>query len=395
MITMNTEQALQCLFGAFRWLEEKGLPLKVELLANIPLIITNDPRLIYLFIETFMNIPTIERREYTRHVKKPTFWNKIMNFTYIKSFIFDLITNYEKYGDIFSTEKFFAFTYYDKPHSEGYAYKKVKENQLKPFEREFKSKYGEDKWDDLWVIRVDSCTQSGNCSIEENITKLILTLYFRDQGYLVRGDIGRMMDIIVFDILLIEKLREIKIAEKGAKIEELPLSFIFPIKETYLLKNKNKIIAIEVESYNPYHGIKQLKKWIKPSSLTDLFGKYCQPFDRAVISAPNFDEELEDIDVLTYNKEGIHYLECKGDNITEKYKIIGKETGIKYAEYLVKDIYNTFIESIFIELLKKTTSQLDYIETIKLSNIIINLIKKLRTNPPLLDFRPILTFKLG
>ncbi|MCD6331075.1 MAG: hypothetical protein J7L80_02615, partial [Thermoplasmata archaeon] len=66
-----------------------------------------------------------------------------------------------------------------------------------PFLKQFKEKYGEQE-NKLWAVKVDNITRNGG-SIAESMTRLIFTLYFRNRGYFVRGDIGRMMDMMVFD----------------------------------------------------------------------------------------------------------------------------------------------------------------------------------------------------
>lgn len=382
VIHLSSDEALNCLYGAFRWLERKGLPIKVELIEKIPVITTKDPRLTYLIMSSILKIPVYEEYEYTVHVKKPYYWHKIRSITSVFDLVLELLRNSEL-KKVFTNEQHFAFVYYDKPHSPLYAYKKVKEEQLSPLLKEFKSKYGDKGEKKLWCIRVDHCLESKNvCSISESISELIATLYFRNLDFLIRGDIGVLMDLIVFDIELLNTLKKFKIIEKGAEISELPLSLIFPIRRTRKRKIRNLIFAIEVESYEPYNGVRQLKDWIKVSILERLFGSYCQPFDKAIIVVPKFHEELPDIDILTYDEKGIHYLECKQDNIARKYGLREKEVGIKYAEKIVKDAlinyipigwlvpnfssYSKIIKGKFISKIERKLGEIDTTKVIKL-----------------------------
>jgi len=78
-----------------------------------------------------------------------------------------------------------------------------------------------------------------------------VTLYFRNRGYLVRGDIGKMIDIVAFDLPFVGKLKELGLIERGASLHEIPLSIVFGPVRPHSLKSRDQILAIGVEAFNP------------------------------------------------------------------------------------------------------------------------------------------------
>ena len=350
MNILRAEDALNALYGAFSHLQKEGLPIRVEIIENIPLISCSDPKINYI-ISDFLS-------SFEKRIINTTLSINIRNYLQwadIFSKINKLLTD-EEIKNFFMSELYFAFFYYDKLYrDESYVNKKVREEQYKPFLKQFKEKYGEQE-NKLWAVKVDNITRNGG-SIAESMTRLIFTLYFRNRGYFVRGDIGRMMDMMVFDTLLLEKLRDRKLIGSGLIPVELLLNLAFGLVEkpkTTMSNNKYRFLAIEIESYSLRNGIKQLRDWVNPRKLEEIFGKYAQPFERAVVAIPIWHTEMEDIDILTYDENGIHYIECKGENIAQK-EIINQEVVNEYCERLIKNtLYDFLPANYFINVIEKS-----------------------------------------
>ena len=337
MIHLSIREALNSIYGAFHQLEKGGLSIKAELIAGVPLLVVRDPRITFLLFQTFSSVPVPEGYEYTVHVHKPNNWHRIMDlFTRPLFGLMEELKKDNELRQLLLKEAYFAFTFYDKPYHPSTKYRKVKEEQLAPFLKEFTSVYGDDAKGRLWVVRVD-WFRNYYASIPEIVTELIVTLYFRNKGYLVRGDIGKMMDIVAFDLPLVGKLRELSLIKRGASLHEIPLSIVFGSVRPHSLKSHDQMLAIEVEAFNPEEGRKQLHEWLSPSMLKELLGEYCQPFERAIVAIPKFYDALPDVDVLTFDEDGIHYVECMNVNIAER-TLENRECGLKYLKDLIRTV---------------------------------------------------------
>lgn len=346
MNELKTEEALNALYGAFLHLKNEGVEIKVDRINDVVLVSTLNPKINYIICDYLSALGDDGDYGDYAQIKKPSY--KVLNhFRRADSFLkMQELSTDTDLKNFFTNENYFALLYYDKHHTPSYAKKKIMEDTFDRFLREFREKYGKEKEENLWAIRTDWITTKG-ISIKENITQLIFTLYFRNRGFFVEGDIGKMMDMMVFDSHLLEKLRNKKLIENGTTPVELLLYIPFGGTEKAKEMEKNnkyKFLAIEVENYYSLkEGIDQLRRWIRPHKLQEIFGKYAQPFERAVVAIPVCNTDTEDVDILTYDENGINHIECRGENIAQK--VINQEITDEYLEKLIKNTLYDFLPS--------------------------------------------------
>jgi len=222
-----------------------------------------------------------------------------------------------------------------------YIRRKLRSEQIDPFLKAFKERFGEEEVSYLWVVRSDNPVAAGYCSISEDVTNLIVTLYYILNGYVVRGDIGSGPDLIAFKGKILEKLRKEGLIRKGGIIRELLLSYAFGrVKGKYKPVEEERVVAIESESWNPEQGVSQLKSWTTTWWYEHGFSG--KPLDQVVVAAPFYHETLDDVDVLTYDSDGIKFYPCRNENFAKKHQDDRSE-GLRYLEKLLRDALRPYI----------------------------------------------------
>jgi hypothetical protein len=218
----------------------------------------------------------------------------------------------------------------------------LKEEQIDPL----LSSLNENERESLWILRSDNpiSSPSAPCSISECITNLIATLYFSLRDYAIVSDIGTGPDLVPFKLRDLSTLRENSVFDKGL-VELIRLNKWRKNESTNnsnsspsFVSNKDEepeVLAIETESWNPSAGIAQLKAkfvdtWFESHGFTAS-----KPFDRAILAAPCFDQTLEDIDVLTYDKHGIKLNQSSKENYAAKVRQ-NKDAALSYFGRRIK-----------------------------------------------------------
>ena len=124
MNILRAEDALNALYGAFSQLQKEGLPIRAEIIENIPLISCSDPKINYI-ISDFLS-------SFEKRIINTTLSINIRNYLQwadIFSKINKLLTD-EEIKNFFMSELYFAFFYYDKLYrDESYVNKKVREER--------------------------------------------------------------------------------------------------------------------------------------------------------------------------------------------------------------------------------------------------------------------------
>jgi hypothetical protein len=172
----------------------------------------------------------------------------------------------------------------------------------------FKEKYGSEH---VLVVRSDNLHSNGDNSVRESITNLICAEFFMSKGYMVLADCGSGPDLIAFKTNLVDQLRERKFIGQGASVSQLATIRAFG-RDAGGLKESNageEVIAVESESMNPQKGVRQLRNGYGSKRFS-----YMGFFDRRVLAAPFLSERNRDLDVFTYDLNGIEYWRCDEDH---------------------------------------------------------------------------------
>ena len=273
---MKKEEALCAIFGAFNWLVELGPKSRsVEMLDGYPVVRVSGPR------DVFLDYQTLE----------PTDGGPLVVFDPITRETF--YDRYESVKELLENPLYVGFTY----HEYGVGDKVPQEKEL---EKLFRARYGE--------ARLHHVSSEWHGSIKEAVTNLIATRYFMLKGYTVQPDIGQGPDVVALKLPLAEELVDHGFLRRGGCTWDLVMARnLGRVRETHSEPQEEEIIAIETESYNPKSGIKQLRKGYSNAASPSV-----EFFDRKVLATPAYEGVLEDIDVLTYDSEGIHYTPASG-----------------------------------------------------------------------------------
>ncbi len=282
MLNIRKKDALPAIHGAFDWLIRDGLTNhRIEWLGDYPLLRVSSPRDVFLTFE-YLAYDQNLKLETVEHASERTF-NDV----------------YDEIRGTLEKEQFIAFSYMGE-------FKNTLDTQSKEIRELFKSAYGADQT--VHVLVSNSSAQAG-MSIVESITNLIAARFFMLKGYLVRGDVGYGPDVVAFDAEFVRELRELGMVGECASLETLAtlrkLGISQRRQDSKESDKREQIIAVESQAHNIDEGIRQLH----PGGYGSKVIPSVDFFDRKVLAAPFFHEKLDDIAVLTYDKEGITYYE--------------------------------------------------------------------------------------
>lgn len=314
---------------------------------KIPIVSSTDPRTIFTFLWTLGSLDYLYWPDTTNQFG-PGVEQIIRNLTSLQLF-YSLVGKSTKNLPTAYLKFEVAFVYYGLPLTDSYAKKKLTDEQVNPLIESL----DEDEKRSLWIVRADNpiSGDSSNpppCSIRESITNLIATLYYTLRGYAILSDIGSGVDLIPFKIKETSVLQEKSIFDSGL-IEQLRLTKAFgsPVSKEIVIRDSNQpeeeILAVETESWKPSSGISQLK-----GGFVDWWfsrhGYPAKPFDRAVLACPCFNNTLEDIDVLTYDENGIRLNRSSKENYATGVRDHDREQGLNYFRRSIKRELSQYVK---------------------------------------------------
>lgn len=301
MINVNDTEIIEAIFGAFKWLERNGLEdYKVVNFYNYPLIITENPRKILLndivlnnsLAKTPLNSAKHEEVKNLEVVtgglpcswelEKPTFLDRWWKDKEVREYF---------------KKQFLCFIAANEKEE-----RKIIYELTKHFETEYKNE---------WNLKIINCHHKvNNCvSISEQVTQLISSLFFMLKNYFLFPADASGPDIKAYRLKFIEELKKDGIVSNRSFLQELAMIRFFGLFEekNIIPIDNEKIIVIEVESWNPNSGLKQLREGYESDDYKYSF------WNEAVLAVPFYNETHEDISVLTYNSDGIQYYESSKD----------------------------------------------------------------------------------
>lgn len=286
---IGRKTAFLALFNAFKWLADNAASShRVEWLGEYPLLSTSSPRNAFLTLRFLCH-----NRDETGGEELP-----LDPATYAA-----LMGHSELAKRLAGKELFLAFTYFDSSCFLQESSGEVLHNQQQVIRDLFSQRYGQEN---LLLVRSDSLHTNGYNSIRESITNLISAEFFMSRGYMVVEDTGSGPDVIAFKSRLLEDLRERRFIGKGAGICELATIRAFGrVNQSYREDiPKDEVIAVESESVNPHKGINQLRRGYESKRFA-----YLGFFDRRVLAAPFLNQGATNLDILTYDANGLEYRE--------------------------------------------------------------------------------------
>jgi hypothetical protein len=296
---LRRRQAFQGISNAFRWLTEKGSRgHKVEWLGGYPLLIAGSPRNAFLAFE-FLCRPS-EQEERSTVAIGP------MEYVAMTKANGSALGSSLKGG-------FVTLTYLESPRGPGVAASKSLLEQQDEVRQLFREKY---RSEHVLAVRSDNLQSNGDNSIKESITNLICAEYFMSKGYMVMADCGSGPDLIAFKSKLVDQLRERRLIGQGASVSQLATIRAFGRDVSSCLGSdvSEEVIAVESESVNPRNGVMQLRNGYD----SDRFS-YMGFFDRRVLAAPFLSQRKRDLDVFSYDLDGIEYWRCDEDRLASNF----------------------------------------------------------------------------
>jgi hypothetical protein len=287
---LGRRAAFHGIFNAFRWLADKGSTgHRPTWLGGYPLLVAGSPRNAFLAFE-FLCRPSDQKEEPTIAVG-PTDYVALIN------------ANGSPEGSSLK-QGFVALTYLEALRDSRDVGDGSLLRQQEQVRELFKEKYGSER---VLVVRSDNLHSNGDNSVKESITNLICAEFFMSKGYMVLGDCGSGPDLIAFKTKLVDQLRERKFIGQGASVSQLATIRAFG-RDTGGCRECNageEVIAVETESVNPQKGVKQLRNGYGSERFS-----YMGFFDRRVLAAPFLNQRNRDLDVFTYDLNGIEYWGC-------------------------------------------------------------------------------------